>query len=705
MWRLTPLGASARLSLTSNNGMKRLLAIVVMMIGGCWLMAQPLHPIAWHIAVEEKGGEEAEVVFTATLEVGWHLYSQHTDPVGPQPTVFSFAPSETYSLKGEVEEVTPAVEEMDEMFGCVVKSFAGKAEFRQRVVCRLDEPFTLTGSINYQLCGNGMCIAPEDYDFAVSIAGRRTSTEAEEVAADEEVAVGVDSVQEMVEAGESEHVGGKHIESTTDVNPRRSLLAYFLLALGGGILTMFTPCVFPMIPMTVNFFLRNGENRKKGRRQAWFFGFSIVAIFAVLGVVLSLIFGPELLNTIATHWIPNVVFFAIFMAFALSFLGLFELRMPSKWVNGADSQSERGDWLAPFFIALTTVLVSFSCTGPIIGGALAGLTSVAGAHHTGRWVSLISMLGFGVGFALPFTLLAFFPQLLKNMRSGDWLHTVKVSFAFLELAFGLKFLQMADIDAGWGLLPRDIYLSLWIVIFGLWGVYLLGGLRLKGDADTRGIGVGRLLVAVVDLAFVVYMIPGLWGAELKGLSGFLPPMSSQQFNLKVQVESGDSSAVAYLPPHRRYAEQLSKFTPPGYEVFYDIDEAMAYAQNVGKPLFVEFTGKNCANCREMEHYVWADEAVRELLGKKYVICSLFTDENAVSLPEQEWVIDDKGRTLKTLGRRNSYYQRQTYNMNAQPYYVLLDTHGNTLTRENYQYNRDVQHFLAWLNEGLINFEK
>ncbi|MBP5241690.1 MAG: thioredoxin family protein, partial [Bacteroidales bacterium] len=487
----------------------------------------------------------------------------------------------------------------------------------------------------------------------------------------------------------------------------KSLLIIFLLALGGGILTMFTPCVFPMIPMTVNFFMHNSGNKRKGRRQAWFFGFSIVFIFAVIGGVLSALLGPEELNTIATNWIPNLIFFAIFFVFALSFFGLFEIKMPEKWINSSDKQADKGGLLAPFFIALTTVLVSFSCTGPIIGGALVGLTTTAGAdaETANRWVSLLVMLGFGIGFAAPFTLLAFFPQFLKNMKSGSWLNTVKVSFAFIELAFGLKFLQMADIDRNWGLLPRDIYLALWIVIFGLWGLYLLGKIRFKGDEEMKHIGIGRLMLAILDLAFVVYMIPGLWGAELKALSGLVPPFNSQEFSIQKVVKEFSNNDKGSLPSDRKYADRLSEHTPMGFEAFYDLEEAKAYAREQGKPVFIDFTGKNCGNCREMEHYIWPEPKVKELLTNEFIIVSLFTDENTIDLPESEWVTDDRGRTLKTLGRRNGYLQRSQFNMNAQPYYVVINSDGKVLTKENYKYDRDVQKFVDWLNEGLTNFKK
>ena len=677
--------------------MKRLFLVLLALTAGMGAWAQQLDPAKWTYTVKETSATEAELVFTAKIDEGWHLYSQYTDPNGPLPIVFEFNKSNDYELVGKVQEPKPH-EENDPVFGCVVKSFSDNVVFRQKVKRLSEKEFTVSGILSYQMCNNGSCIAPEDRDFTFKVPGAKVEPTEEPAVAEavEEPAVEPEAVVEEPTVAVAEAPVEK------DTKKDRSLLVIFLWAIGGGILTMFTPCVFPMIPMTVNFFMHNGDNKRKSRRQAWFFGFSIVFIFAVLGAILALIFGPEALYFIGTHWIPNLLFFIIFFIFALSFFGLFEIKMPEKWINRSDEQADKGGWLAPFFIALTTVLVSFSCTGPILGAALVGLTT----SSTDRWVSLVTMLGFGIGFALPFTLLAMFPQALKNMKSGSWLNTVKVSFAFLELAFGLKFLQMADLYCNWGLLPRDIYLALWIVIFGMLGFYLLGKLRFKGDDEVKEIGTLRLFLAIADLAFVVWMIPGLWGAPLKSLSGFLPPQSSQEFDIERLVSehtpatSGTTIQVGKLPADRKYADKLH--VPLGFEAFFDLDEAKAYARQQGKPVFVDFTGKTCANCREMEHYVWTDPEVKRLLNEEFVMCSLFADENTIELPEEEWVTDEKGRTLKTLGRKNLNYQKTEYNMNAQPYYVIVDADGRVLTAENYKYDRDVQKFIRWLNEGIAN---
>ena len=684
--------------------MKRFLSLFLF-VGLAWAsMAQIMDPVKWSFQVKDLNGSESELIFTAQLDEGWHLYSQHTDPMGPIGISFEFTPSKDYALKGKVSEPKPH-EEFDKDFNCTVRSFSGRVVFRQKIERLSQKDFKVKGTYSYQLCNNGSCIAPDDRDFTFSVKGAEmvqsndmnpeemptADTATEKLQENEAV---VDTIAPAVADTEGQPEGKK-----------QSLIVVFLWALLGGILTMFTPCVFPMIPMTVNFFMNSTDNKRASRRQAWFFGFSIVFLFAVLGAILTLIFGPEALYFIGTHWVPNLLFFIIFLIFSLSFFGLFEIKMPEKWINKSDEQADKGGLLAPFFIALTTVLVSFSCTGPILGAALVSLST----STTDRWVSLITMLGFGIGFAAPFTLLAMFPSVLKNMKSGGWLNTVKVVFAFLELAFGLKFLSMADLYCNWGLLDRETYLALWIVIFGLMGIYLLGKLKFKGDEDLQHIGVVRLFLAIIDLAFVVYMIPGLWGAPLKAISGFLPPMETQDFNIERSIEE-HGSTIAYTPGAatedlgtRKYADKLHM--PSGFNGFFDLNEAKAYAKQVGKPIFIDFTGKTCANCREMEHYVWADKEVKELLTTKFVMCGLYVDENTIDLPEEEWVTDDNGRVLKTLGRRNLYYEKSMYNMNAQPYYVIIDADGKVLTKENYKYDRDVQKFVNYLNEGLSNYNK
>ena len=676
--------------------MKKLFIFLMLAIASLASFAQIQDPAHWTYTVKDLDNNQAELIFTVKLDAGWHIYSQYTDPAGPIALEFTINENKNFKRIGKVVE-PKSHDEFDEIFKCTVRSFSNSATFRQKIQKLSDKPFEVTGSLYYQLCNDGSCIAPDDkpFTFKVKAAENLDPATIAELAEDtlsetqEDTASVV--VKEAVEQDDNQQSEEK----------KQGLLKIFFIALLGGIVTMFTPCVFPMIPMTVNFFMHGSDNKRKNRRQAWIFGFSIVFIFAVLGAVLTLIFGPTALNFIGTHWIPNLFFFIIFIVFSLSFFGLFEIKMPEKWVNASDEQADKGGFLAPFFIALTTVLVSFSCTGPIIGAALVGLTT----STDNQFVSLLTMLGFGIGFALPFTTLAMFPGFLKNMKSGGWLNTVKVVFAFLELAFGLKFLSMADLYCGWRLLDREIYIALWIVIFSLMGFYLLGKLRFKGDEEVKELSFIRLFLAIATFSFVMYLIPGMWGAPLKGISGFIPPMDTQDFILSNGGNSLPANTVqaGALPADRKYVDQLHM--PEGFEGFYDIEEAKAYAKQVNKPIFIDFTGRNCNNCREMEHYVWPDPEAKKLLNEEFVMCSMYADMNAIELPEDEWVTDDKGRVIKTLGRRNLYYESVNFNNNAQPYYVIIDAEGNVLTKENFKYKKDVSAFVAFLKEGVANFKK
>ena len=675
------------------------------------------NPAHWKFNVKEISADEVELQFRLSLDDGWHIYSQKSDPKGPIPSEYTFEESSDYKRVGSVVEPKPH-EEMDDIFHCVVRSFSGNVTFRQKIKRNTDKAFEVKGSMYYQLCNDGSCIAPDDVPFSFKVQAVSKEMLAQNATADEveatETTESVDTTGESLSAVEENPMPTEEIsesEPESDQSGHKSLLGLFFGALLAGIITMFTPCVFPMIPMTVNFFMHSSDNKRKNRRQATFFGLSIVFIFAVIGALLTLVFGPDSLNFIGTHGIPNLIFFIIFFVFALSFFGLFEIKMPEKWVNASDEQADKGGLMAPFFIALTTVLVSFSCTGPIISAALVEFAT----STTNRWIGLVSMLGFGIGFALPFTLLAFFPSVLKNMKSGGWLNSVKIVFAFLELAFGLKFLSMADQYWTWRLLDREVYLALWIVIFALTGFYLLGKLKFKGDEEVQHIGVIRLFLSIASFSFVVYMIPGMFGAPLNGISGFLPPMDTQDFNIErsiyestknISISGNPSESTVMfdaLPADRKYSDRLHM--PSGFQGFYDIDEAKAWAKEQGKPIFIDFTGRNCNNCREMEQYVWATPEAKKLLNEEFVMCALYCDMNDIDLAEQDYVTDDKGRTLKTLGRKNLYYQRHNFNMIAQPYYVIIDAEGNVLTSENYSYSRDVNKFVAFLKEGVANYGK
>ncbi len=661
-------------------------------------------PAKWNFKTKAINDSISELVMQCTLDGDWHIYSQHTKGT-ENPIVFTFEKNGNYEKIGNVKESPKPIAEYDPFAKDTTRYFKSKVTFTQKIKVKSKENFQVKGNVNFQLCEKGSCVPPEDVEFSFNVKGNPTITEAAPVIT-EELAETTETPTELVaENKNSEQATAtiseeKPAEETAQKD--KSMWTAFFVSFTAGLLALITPCVFPMIPMTISFFMKGNTSKRKGRQQAFFFGGSIIFMFTVLGLILSWALGPNAMYIISTHWVPNLIFFVIFMIFAFSFFGLFELTMPSKLINKSDEQADKGGYLGTFFIALTTVLVSFSCTGPILGAALIEMAS----GSSNSYVFLISMIGFALGFALPFTILAMFPSMLKNMKSGAWLNTVKIVFGFIEIALGLKFLSMADLSAGWGILDRETYLALWIVTFAMLGFYLLGKLKFKGDAPVEKIGVPRLFLSLIVFSFVVYMIPGLWGAPLKAISGYVPPQTTQDFDLiRINAENATVAAesTSSLPVDRKYAKELH--LPTGFEGFFDLEEAKAYAKQVGKPIFIDFTGKTCANCREMENYVWVDPQVKKRLTEEYVMVALYADVNTIELPESEWITTKDGKTIKTLGKKNHHYQIEQFNANAQPLYVLMDADGNLLTEEPKSYDRDINNFVKFLDEGLANFKK
>jgi thiol:disulfide interchange protein len=669
---------------------------------------QAKDPVSWTTKVEKISDSEYKLVFNASADQNWHFYSQYTE--GTMPMAFYFDDIKGYKTVGKVTESPKPKEEYDELLGGLTKYWDKTATFTQKIKILTTDKVHVHGAIEFQACINGACM-PLTYEFSFNLDGAKDGTEL--VSSDNlnqtETKNPDSAVENVVSNTDSASVSvvennqkSEKVAPTSANNEKEGWGAIFIIAFIAGLLTLITPCVFPMIPMTVSFFMKGNKTRAAGLKQAYFFGFSIVIIFAVLGLLLTLLLGKDAMYIISTHWIPNTFFFIIFMVFALSFFGLFELTLPSGIINKSDKNAEKGGYLGTFFVAFTTVLVSFSCTGPILGAALIELSS--GSDNS--LVFLISMIGFALGFAIPFTLLAMFPSALKKLKSGSWLNTVKIVFGFIEIALGLKFLSMADLSANWHLLDREVFLSLWIVTFTLLGFYLLGKLKFKGDRDLEKITVSRLFLAIITFSFVVYMIPGLWGAPLKVLSGYVPPLTTQDFDLNRTIieNSGGTSSNKEDLGSRKYTDQLE--FPTGFDGFFDLDEAKAYAKKVNKPIFVDFTGKTCANCREMENNVWNHPEVKKLLNAEFVMVALYADANFIKLPENEWIKPaDGSRTIKTLGSKNLNYQMSRFNMNAQPYYVLLDSDDNVLTKQNAAYDKDVQIFISFLKEGIANFKK
>ena len=662
-------------------------------------------PAKWDFKTKKINDSVAELVLHCKLSGDWHIYSQHTKGT-ELPIAFTFEKSNAYELMGGVKEPVP-ISEYDVFEKDSSRFFKQSVTFRQRIKIKTDKDFHVKGQVSFQLCEKGSCIPPSEVDYSFNVKGNPHFAETPLLVQNEptDTSLNEDTVsneEKPVLASKKDTLSNATAQITEqNADKDKSLLTVFLVSFTAGLLALITPCVFPMIPMTISFFMKGNKSSRKGRHQAYFFGASIVFMFAVLGLTLTLLLGEDAMYIISTHWIPNLIFFIVFMIFAFSFFGLFEITMPSGLINKSDKNADKGGYLGTFFIALTTVLVSFSCTGPILGAALIEMAS----GSSNSYVFLVSMLGFAVGFALPFTLLAMFPAALKKLKSGSWLNTVKIVFGFIEIALGLKFLSMADLSAGWGILDRETYLALWIVIFSMLGFYLLGKLKFKGDEPLEKISVPRLFLALITFSFVVYMLPGLWGAPLKAISGYIPPATTQDFDLvRIAVENkgvAEAENVSGLPLDRKYAKDLH--LPTGFEGFFDLEEAKEYAKKVNKPLFIDFTGKTCANCREMENYVWVNPQVRKRLTENFVMVALYADVNNIKLPENEWVKTKDGKVIKTLGKKNHNFQIETFHANAQPLYVLMDADGNILTKEPKSYDRNIDNFIKFLDEGLDNF--
>ncbi|MBR2116393.1 MAG: thioredoxin family protein [Alistipes sp.] len=623
--------------------------------------------VQWKQEVKDNGNGNYTLVVKAVIDEGWHIYDA-THSI--TPTTIEFTPSEGVTLEGSLRALSTAKPVSDEFFGDYGE-YEGEALYEQDVTLK-GEGGTVTALVNYQACTEGSCTAPTDTELKFEI-GNTTSA-----------------------APQAE------IKEVKNVASSGSLWGMILEAIIWGLAALVTPCVFPMIPMTVSFFMKGSGSPAKGRINASFYGLFIVLLYtlpiAAIIIITRLIGGgavtADIFQWLATHWLPNILFFIVFMVFAASFFGAFEITLPSWLVNKSDAQSEKGGIAGIFFMALTLVLVSFSCTGPIIGSVL--IKSTAGEF----WEPIITMLAFSITFALPFTIFAFFPSVLKKLpKSGGWLNSVKVVLGFVEVALGFKFLSVADQVYHWGILDREVYLAIWIVVFTLLGFYLLGKIRFAHDSEVTHIGVGRLTLAIAVFSFVVYLIPGMWGAPLSKLSGYLPPQSTIDFDLSktqsvvVNSSSDNTSGV-------KYGDVLH--LPHGLNGFFDLEEAEAYAAKVDKPVFIDFTGHGCVNCREMEARVWSDPAVLELLNE-YVICALYTDDK-MTLPQSEWVVAENGKTLKSLGKVNAHYALTRFGVNAQPYYVLQGKNEEILV-EPRGYNLDVDEFVAFLRKGLEAYRK
>ena len=650
------------------NKIKSLILMLVVMLTSVSASAQMqlFDPVSWSTSVEQVGDGEYRIDFKATIEQGWHLYDLGPYEGGPLATTFTFDPIVAYELVGEVEPNRESVRQMDEIFEMEIGHYEGEVVFSQRV--KAPQGATVQCSVEWQACSD-QCVNG-DKDFSIKVGNPAAAAE-------------VDIEQSVADANA--------------VTKGGSIWSFILSAIGWALIALLTPCVFPMIPMTVSFFLKGSGSVARGRFRALMYGLFIVVLYTVpiaVIILLTWLLGgdavtADIFNWLSTHWLPNILFFVVFMVFAASFFGAFEIVLPEKLVNNSDAKADKGGLVGIFFMALTLVLVSFSCTGPIIGSAL--IQSTSGEV----WTPILTMLAFSVVFALPFTLFALFPSWLKQLpKSGGWLNSVKVVLGFVELALGLKFLSVADQTYHWGLLDREVYLALWIAIFSLLGLYLLGKIKFKHDSDMPYLSVTRLVLAIVAFSFVVYMLPGMWGAPLKALSGYLPPIQTQDF----VMGSGSAVAAEAATPTSgvKYGDVLE--LPHDLDGFFDLEEAEAYAKQVGKPLFIDFTGHGCVNCREMEARVWSDPRVLDILRNEYLIVALYADDK-LKVDEADWVTTDAGKVLKTLGKINSYYALKTYGVNAQPYYVLQGNEGVPMVTPR-GYDLDVQGFIDFLQSGV-----
>ena len=646
------------------NLIKKLSFALVAVFASLAASAQPMEPVQWTSSVKSLGDSQYEITFKALVEQDWHIYDMGPYEVGgPMATTFTYEDLAGAELVGDVKVSKEAVRQFNDVYEMEIGYYEGEVIFTQLV--KAESAATLNVMVDWMACNESNCVTGSN-DFEVKVG---------------DAAAAPAKIEEPAKSGSS-------------------IWGYILSAIGWALIALLTPCVFPMIPMTVSFFLKGSGSVARGRFRALMYGFFIVTLYtlpiAVIILLTWLIGGDavtaDIFNWVATHWLPNIIFFIVFMVFAASFFGAFEIVLPEKLVNDSDAKSDKGGLAGIFFMALTLVLVSFSCTGPIVGSAL--IQSTSGEV----WTPIITMFAFSVVFALPFTLFALFPTWLKQLpKSGGWLNSVKVVLGFVELALGLKFLSVADQTYHWGLLDREVYLAIWIAIFSLMGLYLLGKLKFKHDSDMPYLSVTRLVLAIATFSFVVYMIPGMWGAPLDVLSGYLPPMQSHDFVLGANGSTATTASNDSAPKSDvKYGDVLE--LPYGLPGFFDLEEAEAYAKKVGKPLFVDFTGHGCVNCREMEARVWSDERVLDLLRNEYVIVALYADDK-LPVDEKDWVTTDAGKVLKTLGKINSYYALKTYGVNAQPYYVLQGKDGKPLI-EPRGYNLDVDAFVDFLQRGV-----
>ena len=705
-------------------GMKRILVFAILLFGFQWANAQVYDPVDWSYSVKYLKGNKAELQVTAIIEDHWHVYSidiPETSPViGTEITVQE---SSNFSLNGPLRE-PKAIEEYDPNFDETLKWHEHKVTFTQPINILSEKDFKITGELMFMVCNESMCLPPDYIDISFDIKGKKQTAATEEktptlnnaqVSTDEpaettdpsDIAPGVDEEKEEIDyayTGEDTVTNSNETEEVTadfsgeDNEEGRSFLGIFILSFLGGFAALLTPCVFPMIPLTVSFFTKQSKNRAKGIANAMIYGLAIILQYTAIGFIIVKVFGSDALNALSTNPWMNIFFFALLVIFAISFFGAFEITLPSKWVNKSDQASDKGGVIGIFFMAFTLALVSFSCTGPIIGSLL---VEAASGGYQGP---LIGMFGFSLALALPFTLFAIFPGWLNSLpKSGGWLNSVKVVLGFIELAFAFKFLSAADLVWQAGILQREWFIAIWITIFLLLTLYLLGKFRMPHDSPIDKISVPRLLLAIVSLFFVVYLIPGMWGAPLKLISGFPPPMF---YSESPNGFGGGGSTMMAVTAKGEIPEGADpEHCPLALNCFHDFDQGLAYAKKVNKPVMLDFTGWGCVNCRKMEEQVWSDPRVLEVLRNDIVIISLYVDERKELPAEEQFVSEVTGKKIKTVGNKWSEFQVRHFKSNSQPQYILLNHDSMKPLNGTTAYDPDIDKYLKWLEEGIAIFEK
>ena len=678
--------------------MKKSIFSILLLLFAVVVQAQIQEPVKFKSELKTSQAGEAEVVFTGTIDKGWHVYSTDLGDGGPISATFNVESISGAELVGKLKPVGKEVAAFDKLFEMKVRYFENTAQFVQKLKLTGGE-YKVEGFLEYGACNDENCLPPTQVPFKFS--GKAEGTAVNGPAADKAADAGdveLEKSSDTAQTAAMAVIGGA--ESNTGINVAgdgttdlwkpvidelqalgetvsqedMSWIYIFITGFVGGLLALFTPCVWPIIPMTVSFFLKRSKDKKKGIRDAWTYGASIVVIYVGLGLLVTGIFGANALNSLSTNAVFNIFFFLMLVVFAASFFGAFEITLPSKWSNAVDSKAEKtGGLLSIFLMAFTLSLVSFSCTGPIIGFLLVQVST------TGNMIApAIGMLGFAIALALPFTLFALFPSWLKSMpKSGGWMNVIKVTLGFLELAFALKFLSVADLAYGWRILDRETFLALWIVLFALLGFYLLGKVKFPHDDDDTKVSVPRFFMALASLAFAVYMLPGLWGAPLKAVSAFAPPMQTQDFNL--------------------YNNEV-------HAKFDDYALGMEYARQHGKPVMLDFTGYGCVNCRKMELAVWTDPKVSDIINNDYVLITLYVDNKTPLSSPVKIMENGTERTLRTVGDKWSYLQRVKFGANAQPFYVLIDNEGKPLNKS-YSYDESIPKYIEFLQTGLENYKK